>query len=202
MPRLTEATAIKRRLHILHAAIESLFARGFAATSIDDVCARAGISKGAFYSHFESKESLIHAVADLLAGELGPLDASSVEAFADTIFERQIGPALTPQNSRFGLEMMAVTRFDDVLRRRMITDLENVRTRAEAAIIQLVAAGLARPDADGRAVASIIQAHLLGALARNAVMPCERESLRAEVRLLVTGLIGLGPTPRPSEARR
>jgi TetR/AcrR family transcriptional repressor of nem operon len=32
--------------------------RGFAATTVDDVCAAAGVTKGAFFHHFRSKEEL------------------------------------------------------------------------------------------------------------------------------------------------
>jgi TetR/AcrR family transcriptional repressor of nem operon len=32
--------------------------RGFAATSVDDLCAAAGVTKGAFFHHFPSKEAL------------------------------------------------------------------------------------------------------------------------------------------------
>jgi AcrR family transcriptional regulator len=45
------------------AAAFSLFAeKGFAATRLDDVAARAGVSKGALYLYFETKEDLFQAV--------------------------------------------------------------------------------------------------------------------------------------------
>ncbi len=31
---------------------------GYASTSVDDLCARAGVTKGAFYHHFKSKDEL------------------------------------------------------------------------------------------------------------------------------------------------
>ncbi|MFT3848129.1 MAG: TetR/AcrR family transcriptional regulator [Propionivibrio sp.] len=42
----------------------SLFNRGFAATRLDDVAARAGVSKGTLYLYFESKEALFKAVIE------------------------------------------------------------------------------------------------------------------------------------------
>ncbi|MGW0660005.1 helix-turn-helix domain-containing protein [Streptodolium elevatio] len=47
----------------LLAAARALFAAdGYAATSLDAVCERAGVSKGALYHHFRNKEALFHAV--------------------------------------------------------------------------------------------------------------------------------------------
>lgn len=39
-------------------------AQGFAATTVDDICKAAGVSKGAFFHHFESKEALGIAAAE------------------------------------------------------------------------------------------------------------------------------------------
>lgn len=47
----------------LTAAALSLFvSRGYAATKLDDIAARAGVSKGTLYLYFESKEALFQAV--------------------------------------------------------------------------------------------------------------------------------------------
>ena len=42
-----------------------LFAqRGFSSTSVDDVASAAGVTKGAIYWHFSSKEDIFHAILD------------------------------------------------------------------------------------------------------------------------------------------
>jgi AcrR family transcriptional regulator len=43
---------------LLDAAIELFAEQGYGATSIPDICARAGLTKGAFYSNFPSKDAL------------------------------------------------------------------------------------------------------------------------------------------------
>ncbi len=62
-----------RRAAILRAAACAFAERGFAATSMDDVAACAGITRLIVYRHFETKESLYAAVLqdvrDRLAGE-------------------------------------------------------------------------------------------------------------------------------------
>ena len=48
----------ERPTEILQAALEAFSATGFAATRLDDVAARAGITKGTIYVYFGSKEDL------------------------------------------------------------------------------------------------------------------------------------------------
>lgn len=74
MPRLKPATQHARREHILDAA-EICFARsGFHGCTMQDICKEAGISPGALYVYFASKEALIAGMAERdrakLAGQL------------------------------------------------------------------------------------------------------------------------------------
>lgn len=52
------------RLKIIASAIKLFSNRGFNAASVDDICHDAGISKGAFYHHFKSKQNLFLALLD------------------------------------------------------------------------------------------------------------------------------------------
>jgi len=51
-----------RRQAIVTAALEEFCARGFAATRLDDVAARAGVAKGTIYLHFDDKEALFREI--------------------------------------------------------------------------------------------------------------------------------------------
>ena len=67
------------RAKILESAVKLFSARGYNAASVDDICKDAGISKGAFYHHFESKQALFHALLD---GWLQTID-NAIEASKD-----------------------------------------------------------------------------------------------------------------------
>jgi len=51
------------RTKILDAALSLFRTKGYAATSVDDLCRQAGVTKGAFFHHFRSKEDLAVAAA-------------------------------------------------------------------------------------------------------------------------------------------
>ena len=55
MPATPVTTA---REKIVAAAIDLLRQNGYVATTVDEICAAAGVTKGAFFHHFESKEAL------------------------------------------------------------------------------------------------------------------------------------------------
>jgi TetR/AcrR family transcriptional regulator, transcriptional repressor for nem operon len=58
----------------LIAAAHSLVKRqGYAATSVDDICRTAGVTKGAFFHHFASKEALAVAAAEGWTARAAPL---------------------------------------------------------------------------------------------------------------------------------
>ena len=52
------ATAASSRQRLLDAALHEFRSRGYAATTVDDLCRAAGVGKGSFFHHFPSKEAL------------------------------------------------------------------------------------------------------------------------------------------------
>jgi AcrR family transcriptional regulator len=68
----------QRKSELLTCAQELFFERGYENTTVNDVIEKAGVSKGAFYHYFESKEALLEALAERLARE-------GVERVADVL---------------------------------------------------------------------------------------------------------------------
>jgi AcrR family transcriptional regulator len=68
---MTQLRAEETRGRILEAAVRRFAVAGYEAASVDEICAEAGVSKGAFYHHFPSKQSLFLA---LMQEWLGMID--------------------------------------------------------------------------------------------------------------------------------
>src|SRR5699024_280419 len=64
---------------------------GFGATSINDVCRATGVTKGAFFHHFESKEALGIAAAAYWAETTSALFAKAPYNAHDDPFDRLTG---------------------------------------------------------------------------------------------------------------
>jgi TetR/AcrR family transcriptional repressor of nem operon len=62
---------------LLQAALRVIRAKGYSATRIEDVCEAAGLSKGSFFHHFDTKQALALAAADYWIEGTGALFASA-----------------------------------------------------------------------------------------------------------------------------
>lgn len=82
-PRVTKRRA-ETRAQLLSAAAEVFARKGLGRASIDDVCAAAGYTRGAFYSNFKTLDELILALYDARAARLiATVEAAATEAVAE-----------------------------------------------------------------------------------------------------------------------
>lgn len=65
------------RTKLLQAALAMIRAQGYSATSVDELCAAAGVTKGAFFHHFKSKDELAVAAAERWSQMAGALFAGA-----------------------------------------------------------------------------------------------------------------------------
>src|SRR5262245_21816458 len=76
---------------ILEAALSLIRTKGYEATTVDDLCAAAGVTKGAFFHHFGSKEDLAAAAANHWSEVTGALFAEAAYHKHDDPLDRVLG---------------------------------------------------------------------------------------------------------------
>ena len=97
VPRISDQDRAVRRQRIVDAAWRRLATNGYHETTIDDVCDEAGVSKGAFYGYFDTKQALFLALLEEetealngVAGELAEQElpgAERVRRFVQAMLE-------------------------------------------------------------------------------------------------------------------
>ena len=163
---------------ILAAALESFAERGFAATRLEDVAARAGISKGTLYLYFKSKEELFKAVVrETLLPNLARIEAlvETFEGASPLLLEQLLLTISGVLGSRIGaipkLVIAEAGNFPDLAR----FYFDEVIQRGLGLIATILRRGIARGefraiDVD-RAVFCVIAPMLVAALWKNSLEP-------------------------------
>jgi AcrR family transcriptional regulator len=187
---------------ILSAALESFAERGFAATRIEDVAARAGISKGTLYLYFNGKEELFKAVVrQALLPNLARIEAlaASFEGPSASLLERLLATVAGVVESRVGaipkLVIAEAGNFPDLAR----FYLDEVVHRGLGLIATILRRGIARGEFRAidveHAVFCVIAPLLIAALWKNSLEPHDQAGpldvqalVRAHLDLLLRGL--------------
>ncbi|MEZ5513251.1 MAG: TetR/AcrR family transcriptional regulator [Steroidobacteraceae bacterium] len=89
MPRTTSKPNAKTQL--LDAALGVIRTKGYSGTTVDELCAAAGVTKGAFFHHFKSKDDLAVAAADHWSEVTSALFAAAPYHELADPFDRVIG---------------------------------------------------------------------------------------------------------------
>lgn len=187
----------KTRQKVLGEAAKVMRAEGIQGMGVANVMAKAGLTHGAFYAHFDSKDALIGetikemALAargkfDVVTADLGPADAlRKYIAFYLSARHRDNSETSCPLPWLAG----EIPRLDASARKRYgaslagLTELLAVRLRA-----------LDHADADG--AASSVVAELVGALALSRAVGDKAQSdlILGRSRDAILGRLGLQPT--------
>ena len=80
-----ESVAPNSRGKLLDAALQVIRTKGYTATTIDDICAAASLTKGSYFHHFKSKE-------DLALGAVDHWNAMTGRMFAQSAYHSHADP--------------------------------------------------------------------------------------------------------------
>jgi TetR/AcrR family transcriptional repressor of nem operon len=89
MPATPQRTTARE--HILDGALRVIREKGYSATTVDDLCAAAEVTKGAFFHHFASKEQLAVEAAEHWSALTGALFEAAPYHGARTARQRVLG---------------------------------------------------------------------------------------------------------------
>ncbi len=203
--RLKEA----RPAEIVAAALDCFAARGFAATRLDDVAARAGVTKGTVYLYFPNKEELFKAVVrqsllphlERAMGELARVAEDPAERIRRVLgfFAREL------LNSPIGvIPKLIITEagnFPELARFYLHEVINRGRALLAETIRQGVERGRFRPVDPDHAFFSVVAPLVLAALWQRSLGPYDNRPLDGEamirdhVELILRGLAPDPPAP-------
>lgn len=160
--------------HKLIAAAAACFAeKGFSATSVREISTRAGISQGAMYTYFKSKDDLIKAI--VLEEQNSALTAHNASSNG-TYFDRlcaQVTSCISdvgyPVTHQLWVEIMAESARNPELQKTYISS-DTIMRRSLAGIIEEgIATGEFRRDINLEEITIILFAFIDGLIARKAI---------------------------------
>jgi AcrR family transcriptional regulator len=176
LPKLRPETRLERRQLLIDAAWRCAAVRGFRDLTVDDVCAEAGVSKGAFYGYFQQKQDLLLALlqddAAALDRELERITSTSssgierVRHFTQAMLARGEDAARVQVRADLWADLLT----EDAVRQRLAEATQRRRELVRLWIEEAVASGelVAIP---ANALASILLALADGLMLHGALDP-------------------------------
>ena len=205
MPRITEARRQARRAQIVAAARRCFSRDGFHQTSMPDIAKEAGVSVGAPYRYFPSKEEIIlelagdafHLLFEPVARvvdsaevpTVADLVAASISlAASDTAVDAAGQPVPVDELLRCAVQAWGELLAHEGLRRRAVEGFENVRQRMAEILRRGQAAGMVPISLDPERGTRVVMALLHGfALQRVAFGLDDMDGFTEDVQAVLTG---------------
>ena len=188
------------RERLLQAAFREVYRSGFQSASLDTILASAGVTKGALYYHFQSKEALGYAVVeeviapDVRGTWLRPLQ--SVKDPIDALIGIVQGISVRPEVVRGGCPLnnlaQEMSPLDAGFRKRLAIIFDAWRDAVASTLREGQTQGSVRRDVEPTDAAGLLIAMVegYGSLAKNAQDP---KVMKAGIRNIVDWLRSLRP---------
>jgi len=193
---MTLPRSAETRMRIMEAAVTRFSADGYDAASVDEICAEAGVSKGAFYYHFESKQALfLGLLQDWLAGLDKGMDAARQPTIPETLVQMttMLPLALGSARNRLGmwLEFWLQASRDKAVWKATIAPYRHYRDLFSRMIEQGMAEGTLK-DVDPNVTAQAILSMAVGLFLQSVLDPSGADWQKAaeqSMQLLMKGLM-------------
>ncbi|MBS0419897.1 MAG: TetR/AcrR family transcriptional regulator [Proteobacteria bacterium] len=205
MPKISAASAARRRDHILEAARQCFAASGIH-VSVDEICAKAGISKGAFYVYFSSKDAAIEAIVEDHKRVIATFaELQSAEALVEKLIAHTT--ARSPESARLELETWTHGMQTPSLRALLQDNVDSLRQVLTKVVTSLSFSAPGRESCSPAVVGEILTIFSLGLIA-SGTLGAQRgprspeTALKALVKALVTETRQSDRSPRPRAASR
>jgi AcrR family transcriptional regulator len=173
MPRVSDAHRERRREQILEAARRCFIRKGFHQSSMADVFAEAGLSAGAVYRYFRSKDEIITAIAEEVVGHVTDLLVPLVEQEPTPTLDSVIRDGLLSVDDlafgEYGFAQLAPQVWAEALRNDQLLGVIRSRyTVVREALSRLIVAeqkaGRVDVDAEPDDVAAVLFGSIIGYL--------------------------------------
>jgi AcrR family transcriptional regulator len=167
MPKLSQDAFNARRARIVEAAVKC-FAKHGIRVSVDEICAEAGVSKGALYGYFPSKDAIIQAIANEQAGDFGAIRAARNPARLRALLLQRIWDG-EQAGCRLELEAWTYSLNADRLGAQLRVNLGKLRTSIEVALTEMQRAGAIELRVGAAEAATLIETFAMGGVAQAAL---------------------------------
>jgi AcrR family transcriptional regulator len=205
MPKVSLEHEQMRRQQILDAALACFSRRGYHSTSMEDIAREAGLSIGALYTYFSSKEDLFFALADVrfqdnmarlreLFGSAGSSVSERLERGLNYFFaalDEEIGPW-----SHLMLEWLSQSHTMQQAAARERQHCAELHAMFQVLLEEGIARGECRADLDAEASADLLLALGDGVVMHwiHGGLSSDRERLKKAFKQLVgRGILGISP---------
>jgi AcrR family transcriptional regulator len=206
MPRVSDEYMTSRREEIL-AAAKACFAReGFHATSMRDIYRECGLSAGAVYNHFASKDEIVRALGEERLRE-AQAQREALELIEDPIEALRLLSAGTREQLASEVDLLLELQLaGEALRDESIAE---VSRRAFDATLETVvgligraqSAGQLDPRIDGDALARVLIGVFQGVIVQTAIgAPPERERHIQALRTLLAPVLSADARERMTKS--
>lgn len=173
---MAQQRAEETRANILDAAVRRFAIAGYDAASVDDICAGAGVSKGAFYHHFPTKQAVFLALLD---GWLKTIDSGLENFRQPTIPETfvkmtQLLPlifAAADDRLPMYLEFWTQASRDETVWKATIAPYHHYRDHFTKLVEDGIAEGSLKEDTDPQAAAQVILSLAVGLFLQGVLDP-------------------------------